>query len=361
MIKVLLVEDSPVAVTILKRIIDSADDLSLVGTARTGVDALELIPKVKPDIICTDLMMPKMNGLELTQKVMETTPKPILVISACVQDEDKNNVFELLNAGAVDVFPKPKGGTLEDYESIRDKLISKIRILAGVKVFTKRSNNNARSSLRLTDPNFKPINLNPSPHQNETNATSPRTIQAVAIAASTGGPQAFQQVLMGIPGNFPVPIFCVQHISSGFLQGFLDWLQNYSQLKIVIAKTGERPQVGNIYFPPDRLHLKIDKQGRFYCGDDIPVDSHCPSATVLFQTIADYYKSSAIGVLMTGMGRDGARGLFDLKQRGAYTIAQDEATSVVFGMPQEAIKMGGAKTILPVTEITPRLLKLVMG
>lgn len=360
MIKVLLVEDSPVAVTILKRIIDSADDLSLVGTARTGVEALELIPKVKPDIICTDLMMPKMNGLELTQKVMETTPKPILVISACVQDEDKNNVFELLNAGAVDVFPKPKGGTLEDYESIRDKLIAKIRVLAGVKVFTKRSGNTS-SSLKLTDPMFKPISVNTPPIKNDTTIPTNKTIQAVAIAASTGGPQAFQQVLMGIPANFPVPIFCVQHISSGFLQGFIDWLQNYSRLKILIAKTGEKPQVGNIYFPPDRLHLKIDKQGRFYCGDDIPVDSHCPSATVLFQTIADYYKSSAIGVLMTGMGRDGAKGLFDLKQRGAYTIAQDEATSVVFGMPQEAIKLGGAKTILPVAEITPRLLKLVMG
>lgn len=360
MIKVLLVEDSPVAVTILRRIIDSADDLSLVGTARTGVEALELIPKVKPDIICTDLMMPKMNGLELTQQIMATHPTPILVVSACVQDEDKNNVFELLNAGALDVFPKPRSGTLEDYESIRDKLISKIRVLAGVKVFTKRPSRTS-SSLKLTDPNLKPISPPSSSLKNDTHTSTHQTIKAVAIAASTGGPQAFQQVFTGIPANFPVPIFCVQHISSGFLQGFLDWLQNYSQLKIVIAKTGEKPEIGKIYFPPERMHLKIDKQGRFYCGDDIPVDSHCPSATVLFQTVADYYGPAAIGVLMTGMGRDGARGLFDLKQRGAYTIAQDEATSVVFGMPQEAIKLGGAKTILPVTEITPRLLKLVMG
>lgn len=356
MIKVLLVEDSPVAVTILKRIIHSADDLYLVGTARTGLEALDLIPKLKPDIICTDLMMPKMNGLELTKKVMETTPKPILVISACVQDEDKNNVFELLNAGAVDVFPKPKGGTLDDYEQIRHQLVSKIRVLAGIKVFTKPSTSNS-----VNFPKIAPKSAVSPPTPDTQEVKCDRTIQALAIGASTGGPQAFQQVLSGIPWNFPVPIFCVQHISSGFLEGFLHWLQNYSQLKIVVAKTGEKPQQGNIYFPPDRMHLKIDKQGRFYCGDDIPVDSHCPSATVLFETIADYYKASAIGVLMTGMGRDGARGLFALKQRGGYTIAQDEATSVVFGMPQEAIKLGGAKTVLPVTEITPRILRLVMG
>jgi len=132
-IKVLLVEDSPVAITILKRMLATASDIQVVGTARTGIEAMELLPKLKPDVICTDLYMPKMNGLELTRAVMQSTPRPILVISAAVQDEDKNNVFQLLDAGAVDVFPKPRSGQIEEYESLTDKLLTKIRILSGVK------------------------------------------------------------------------------------------------------------------------------------------------------------------------------------------------------------------------------------
>ncbi len=353
MIRVLIVDDSPVTVTILKRIIDSADDLYLVGTARTGLDALNLIPKVKPDIICTDLLMPKMNGLELTQKVMTTNPIPILVISAKVEDEHENNVFELLNAGAVDVFPKPKGGTIEEYDSLRNKLVEKIRVIAGVKVFTKRSNQTISTYTQ-----GKPRNVEPPQSTAKTDKHS-RAIKIVTLAASTGGPQAFQEVFTHIPSYFPIPILCVQHISTGFLDGFVDWLKDYCKLPIEIAQTGKKPEIGRVYFPPDRHHLKLDAQGRFYCGDDIPVDSHSPSATVLFQTVSNFYGGSTLGVLMTGMGRDGASGLLHLKQRGGYAIAQDQESSVVFGMPQEAINLGAVNEVLPVTEIAPRILKLI--
>ncbi|MEB3160594.1 MAG: chemotaxis-specific protein-glutamate methyltransferase CheB [Synechocystis sp.] len=348
MLKVLLVEDSPIARSILQRMIDSDPDMKVVGTARTGQDAMELLPKLKPNIICTDLYMPRMDGLELTQQVMAKQPTPILVISAGVGAEDKKNVFSLLEAGAVDVFPKPGAGQIEDYEAQKDILLQKIRVLAGVKVFTKKYR-----GLQL--PGKKTETLTMPPAGNRVPPRLGKPIELVAIGASTGGPQAFQAVLESIPPTFPVPILCVQHISQGFLDGFIRWLDQSCAISIQIAKTGEKPQAGKVYFPPDRQHLRIDSQGRFICLEGPLVDSHCPSVTVLFQSVAKKYGPASIGILLTGMGRDGASGLLELKQKGGYTIAQDEASSIVFGMPQEAIKLGAAKVVLPLTEIAGHL------
>ena len=359
MIKVLLVDDSSIILNILKRIIDSSEELDLVGTARTGVDALKLIPKVKPDIICTDLLMPKMDGLEFTKKIMATNPIPILVISAQVEDEHENNVFELLEAGAVDVFPKPKGGTIEDYNSIKNRLIRKIRIIAGVKVFTKKSSPVALGAGAKLSNRSGVSAPAVSPPTSKKQPTS--KIKILALAASTGGPQAFQEIFTHIPAGFSLPILCVQHISTGFLDGFLHWLKGYCRLPIEIAQTGDKPQSGRVYFPPERHNLKLDPLGRFYCGDDTTVDSHCPSATVLFDTVSHFYGASSLGVLMTGMGHDGASGLLNLQKKGGYTIAQDQESSIVFGMPQEAIKLGAVDEVLPLGEITPRILQLVHG
>ncbi|MFM7576568.1 MAG: response regulator, partial [Microcystaceae cyanobacterium] len=237
MLKVLLVEDSPIALSILKRMIDSDPDMTVVGTARTGQDALTMLPKLKPNIICTDLFMPKMDGLEFTQQVMANQPTPILVISAGVGTEDKNNVFTLLEAGAVDVFPKPSGGQIEDYEAQKDKLLQKIRVLAGVKVFTKRNR-----GIQLPSKKKEALPMPPAGNRLPPRLSKP--VEMVAIGASTGGPQAFQEVLSMLPINFPVPILCVQHISQGFLAGFIAWLNDSCAIDIQIAKTGEKPQAG---------------------------------------------------------------------------------------------------------------------
>lgn len=348
MIKVLLVEDSPIALSILKRMIDSDPDMTVVGTARTGQDALEMLPRLKPNIICTDLFMPKMDGLEFTQQVMANQPTPILVISAGVGVENKNNVFTLLEAGAVDVFPKPSSGQIEDYEAQKDKLLQKIRVLAGVKVFTKK-----HRGIQLPSKKKEPLPMPPAGNRLPPRLSQP--VEIVAIGASTGGPQAFQEILSMIPVNFPVPILCVQHISQGFLDGFIAWLNDSCAINIQIAKTGEKPQVSTVYFPPDRQHLRLDSQGRFICLEGPAVDSHCPSVTVLFQSVAQRFGSAAVGILLTGMGRDGASGLLELRNKGGYTIAQDEASSIVFGMPQEAIKLGAAKVVLPLPEIAGHL------
>lgn len=365
-IKVLLVEDSPIATVILKRIIESAPDLSLVGTARTGVDALRLIPKVQPDIICTDLHMPQMNGLELTKEVMDKYPRPILVISASVQEkDDMHNIFKLLEAGALDVFPKPKAGHPEDYELIKQPLLTRIRVLSGIKVFRKPRRDTpsdipSRGFLGKSKIESKPPKVEPS-KTTRTYSSFLTSTKIIAIGASTGGPQALQEILTNLPSDFPVPIICIQHISQGFLKGLVDWLRVECTLPIEIATQGNTPQPGVIYFPTEGRHLEIDNNGRFVCSDTPPIGGHRPSISVTFKSIARYYGRTAVGVLLTGMGKDGADGLLTMAQGGAYTIAQNEYSSVVFGMPKEAILLGAAKEILSIEQIAPALIKKVSG
>lgn len=345
-IRTLLVEDSPVALTILKRILETASDIEIVGTAQTGLEALSLIPQVQPDVICTDLHMPKMNGLELTSQVMAQHPRPILVVSASVQEEDTHHIFQLLEAGAVDVLPKPRAGLDLDSLSLQQSLIDKVKVLSGVRVFKKRRSRPASSP----------------PHQSTAAGITVKTAcrpKILAIGSSTGGPLALQTIFAHLPKQFPIPIVCVQHISSGFLPGLIDWLATQCPLDVQIAAPGERPQPGTIYFPPERQHLLLNDQGRFVCSGAAPIDNHCPSITLLFNSIARFYGRRAIGVLLTGMGRDGAAGLHALAQAGGLTIAQDETTSVVFGMPKEAIALNAARHILPIEAIGPTLTRLL--
>jgi two-component system, chemotaxis family, protein-glutamate methylesterase/glutaminase len=302
---------------------------------------LSLIPKLQPDVICTDFHMPKMGGLEFTQQVMTQYPRPILVISVSVQPEQRHRIFELLEAGAVDIFPKPRSGLQQDIQINQAMLINKIKILAGVKVFRKRSFQSNAQSNPLPD-NSQPIATN-----------SASGIKIIAIGTSTGGPQALQTIFESLPANFPVPIVCVQHISQGFLDGLIRWLSASCPLSLTIATHGVTPQAGTIYFPPEGKHLELDSQERFVCSDSPPVGGHRPAVNVTFKSIARIYGSSAIAVLLTGMGKDGAEGMQMIRQAGGFTIAQDQETSVIFGMPREAIELGAVKQILPIQKIAP--------
>ena len=403
-IRILLVEDSPVAIIILKRILNSPPLLQVVGTARTGIEGLKLIPVVKPDVICSDLQMPEMGGLEFIREVMATNPKPILVISASVQAEDTENVFELLAAGAVDIFPKPRKSVMDNYEEIKQELITKVRILAGVSVFTLRRNrlthpviprlpgdlgrspSSLESILAKSDrleakkqiakkqlvekpvrkvgsrPRISQLQLAPlkkTAEIQEINLQKRLPFRVVAIGASTGGPQALQGILSALPSNFPVPVICVQHISEGFLQGLVDWLGSECRLLAKIASAGEYPEPGKIYFPPEGKHLELDTRGRFLYSSAPPLSGHRPSVTATFDAVARYYGSRAVAILLTGMGRDGADGMLSIAQAGGLTIAQDEASCVVFGMPKEAIALGAAGHILPIADIAPMLLQSI--
>jgi two-component system, chemotaxis family, protein-glutamate methylesterase/glutaminase len=352
-IKLLLVEDSPIATIVLKRIFGASAEIQVVGTACNGLEALELIPKLQPDVICTDFHMALMNGLEFTQEVMHKYPRPILVISASVQADDTQNVFQLLKAGALDVFPKPVSGLASDYDRLANELVAKIKIMSGVKVFTRHQ------KLGTIQKNEKIITSNLLPANNSLFSiknVNPQAIKVLVIGASTGGPQALQAIISQFPADFPVPVICVQHISEGFLKGLVDWLGSESKLPVKIARSGELPEAGTVYFPPEKRHLELDSQGRFVYSEAIHLGGHCPSVTVTFKSVANFYGKLAAGVLLTGMGRDGAEGLLAMFRQGGLTIAQDEASCVVFGMPKEAIALGAAQYILPVNAIASLLM-----
>ncbi len=337
MIKVLLVDDSPIALTILKRMLSSSPDIEVVGTALNGKEALELIPKLNPTVLCTDLHMPVMDGLELTKQVMSLHPMPILVVSVSVR-EGSANVFKLLEAGAVDVMLKPKGGLEAEFEKNAKEFVSKIRILSGVRVFRK---------FRAERP----------PEIPESKIQIPKS-KIIVIGASTGSPQALHEILGQLQHDFPLPVVCIQHISEGFLKGLVEWLSEQCRIKVRIAEHGELPMTGTVYFSQEGTHLKIDRSGRFVCSTEPPVYGHRPSITVTMRSLVQYYGSAVIGVLLTGMGSDGAEGMLAIQQAGGATIVQDEKSSVVFGMPKQVIEIGGAQHILSLEEITEMLMRL---
>lgn len=338
MIRVLLVDDSRIALHILQRLLARAPGITVVGTAANGREALDLMPSLDPDVICTDLHMPVLDGLDFTREVMDRHPRPILVVSVSV-DPGSPNLFRLLEAGAVDVLPKPRNIQEADNEAMAREFASKIRIVAGVHVFRR-----ARAAPVPPPPGYMSM---------------PRgEARIVAIGASTGGPQALREVLGHLPGDYPLPLLCVQHIGGGFLQGMMAWLAEVCPLPVRVARAGEAPPPGEVCFAPEGAHLELDAEGRIQFVRSTLRDGHRPSATVTLSAVARHYGAGAVGVLLTGMGRDGAAGMAAIAAAEGMTIAQDEASSVVWGMPGSAVALGAARQVLPLEQIAPALLAL---
>jgi two-component system chemotaxis response regulator CheB len=343
-ISVLLVEDSPVSAELIRRMLATAPDIRVAASAANGLEALELIPRLRPDVICTDLHMPKMDGYELTREVMARHPLPILVLSISVQAEQKHNIFQTLEAGALDILAKPLGGLQSDFGVTAHDLITKIRILSGVKIIGRRRAAGNGDAIAAAPPLAGAA------------AGAPRII---GIGASTGGPQALDTILRQLPPDFALPLVCVQHIAEGFMQGLVDWLAGSCRIRVRTAVEGAEPHPGTAYFPPNDRHLEIDADGRFRCSSALPCGGHRPSVDIAFSSLARHYGAAAVGVLLTGMGLDGAQGLLDISRGGGLTIAQDEQSSVVFGMPRRAIELGAARHVLPLAQIGPAIRALV--
>ncbi|URR36072.1 chemotaxis response regulator protein-glutamate methylesterase [Thermosynechococcus sp. HN-54] len=288
--------------------------------------------------------MKEMDGLALTRQLMARYPRPILVISVAAGETE--TAFQLLQVGAIDVFPKPSSGLLADYD--RTQLLNKIRVLAGMRVFTR--------PLRPTPPSTTSVAGPPLPKGH-----SSSNLAIVGIGASTGGPQAIAKVLQPLSATFPLPIVCTQHISSGFLGGLIGWLSQDTQLRVTVAvaTAGEMPQPGVVYFAPDHLNLEIDRRGKFCLTPAAANERHCPSVNAMFRSLAAYYGDAVVGVLLTGMGDDGAAGMQAIASVGGITIAQNEATSVIFGMPKEAIALGAVQHVLPIDRMGASLQALV--
>jgi two-component system chemotaxis response regulator CheB len=335
MIRVLVVEDSPTVREFLLQILRSDPAIEVVGTAETGEEALEAVARTQPDIITMDVHMPKMNGFDATRRIMETHPTPIVIVSGTTDFTDTSKAFRAIESGALAVLQKPSGAGHSDHEQAVSELIRTVKVMSEVKV-VRRWPRSRPTEVAPETALCKEIRL----------PTAQSQPKIVAIGASTGGPPVLQTILAGLPQNFPVPVLIVQHIAAGFTQGFVEWLAQSSSLPVHIPAHGQSVLPGQAYVAPDGLHMAIDADGRVQLRSDEPENGLRPSVACLFRSVAKAYGQSAVGVLLTGMGKDGAWELKLMKEQGAVTIAQDQDTSVVHGMPGEAIRLGGATYVL---------------
>jgi two-component system chemotaxis response regulator CheB len=340
MIRVLVVEDSPTARELLLCILSSDPAIEIVGTAQTGEEALEAVEQTRPDVVTMDIHMPRMNGFDATRRIMETHPTPIIIVSGTVDTTDTAKAFRAIESGALAILQKPAGPGHPQHEQSSADLLLTIKLMSEVKVVRRwpRSRPVETPPVALTSSEF---------HSRLAQAQ----IRLVAIGASTGGPPALQTILAGLPEDFAVPILIVQHIAAGFTAGLVEWLAQSSKLPVHLPTHGQLILPGHAYVAPDGLQMAITANGRIHLSSDEPENCLRPSVSYLFRSVAKAYGRSAVGVLLTGMGKDGAWELKLMKEQGALTIAQDQGSSVVHGMPGEAIRLGGASYVLPPEKI----------
>lgn len=342
MIKVLIAEDSPVVREFLIHILGSDPDIRVVGTANNGEEALEAVKRYRPDVITMDIHMPKMDGLEATRRIMETCPTPIVVVSGSSDPRENMTMFRAMEAGALAVLRRPNGIGHPDYKDNAKELVQTVKLMAEVKVVRR----------------WPQLRREPAPPPVRTAAGKTATIKVIAIGASTGGPPVLQTILAMLPRDLPVPVLIVQHMASGFIASFVEWLAQSSGLPVHVAMHGEYLVPGHTYVAPDEFQMKIEHGGRVVLTKDEPESGLRPSVSYLFRSLAEVYGGGVVAGLLTGMGRDGAEELRQLKEKGAVTFAQDKDSSVVHGMPGEAIRLDAATFILAPDKIAAVLADL---
>lgn len=350
MIKVLIVEDSRTVSQYLEYILSSDPEIEVIGNVANGKLAVEFVEKNKPDIITMDIDMPVMNGLEATRRIMSTTPVPVIVVTASRNAYEVNISIEALAAGALTVIKKPVGFGHPNQDELITKLISMVKIYSQVKVVKRK---------------IKPAEaLQVEPYKNiEKFKTKTPPINKllkrkyVAIGISSGGPQVLIKIFSKISEDFPYPILVVQHITQGFLEGMVSWLDRLCKIPIHTAQDKEKMLPGHIYFAPNKFQMGVnnDKIELQKCEEKLRI---CPSAEHLFNNLAKNNGKDTIAMLLTGMGTDGAQELKNLRDSGAITIAQDEESSLVFGMPGKAVELNGVEYLLNPDQICDVLLKL---
>ena len=343
-IRALVVEDS---LTVRKRFVEilgKDPELEVVAEAEDGKTCIELCRELRPDVVALDMVLPELSGLAATEYIMAYFPTPILIVSASANRGDLFKTYDALAAGALDVLEKPKGDETDD--AWEQTFVSRLKLISRISTIThlkgrRRTVASPPTSIRA--------------HHIESG-----NYRLVAIGASTGGPAAVVEILSTLPADFPLPILLVVHISQAFGVHLAGWFDTHSRLRVGFAADGDRlPPMGQgsvIMAPPDRHLVLLGARLRL---SSAPERHFCkPSVDVLFESVAADIREGGIACLLTGMGKDGAAGLLAVRNAGGFTIAQDEATSVVFGMPQEAIRLNGAERVLPLPEIAPALVTL---
>ncbi len=344
MINVLIVDDSPTLRHLIRAILTTDPELKVVGEARNGEEAVAMVARLQPNVVTMDIQMPHMDGYEAIRRIMSETPVPIVVLTSTESDIRLGATYKGVESGALMVIRKPRGLRSDDPDA--DELINVVKAMADVKVIRRRWH--------------IPKHPEPVGYRNQVSRPVQPAYQILAVGTSTGGPPALRTVLGELPATFSVPVLVVQHISKGFTGGLARWLNETIALRVKLADAGEPLLSGTVYIAPDGVHLQVSPQKKVALLVENPLDGHRPSVTALFNSVAKQYGPTAVGVLMTGMGRDGANGLYAMKQAGAYTIAQDEASSIVFGMPKEAIAMGAVTEVLALNKIAHKIKELIL-
>jgi two-component system chemotaxis response regulator CheB len=341
-IRVLIADDSSLARSLLRGFLEDESDMEVVGEAGNGREAVELAGALRPDIVTMDIEMPLMNGMEAIEEIMFSKAVPILVVSGVA---DARNALDAVGRGALEVVAKP------DFSpDAAANFVAKVRLLAGVSVVTRMRMRQSATA--------KPVPVPPPAAPAPVVSGATEYSRVFAIACSTGGPQALAQILPALPANFYSPVVIAQHISDGFAGGLVDWMARLCKLPVRLAAEGDLLQAGVVHISPSEAHCSVTPARRITFIERVPQDIYHPSCDVLLSSVADVFGQQAIGIILTGMGRDGAKGIARIREMGGQTIGQDQASSVVYGMNRVAIEGGGVQQVLPVGAIANEMARL---
>ncbi len=339
-LRVLIVEDSLVIQQLLEHVILQDPRLKIAAVVASAEDALRILDRAAPDVISLDVWLPGMNGFEATRKIMQLRPTPIVVVSSSADDQNLRVTMNALQAGALAVLEKPSGVDSVEYSEFAERLCTQLVIMSQVKLVRRYA-----PALPVSAPGSIAAFIR---------------YRMLGIVASTGGPSAIARILAALGAQFSLPILLVQHIGASFLEGFAAWLESVTPFSVVIVRESLVPFSRTLYLAAPDCHLRVES-GLLRVSRAAPVCAQCPSGDVLFESMANSLGPAALGVLLTGMGQDGAAGLLHLRNRGGYTIAEHESTAVVYGMPAEAVRLGAVCESLPLHSIAPRIRGLALA
>ncbi|MEN3008249.1 chemotaxis response regulator protein-glutamate methylesterase [Pseudothermotoga sp.] len=341
-IKVVVVDDSAFMRMVLKDIIDSQPDMRVIGVAKDGLEALQVIEEKKPDVVTLDVEMPRMNGIEALRQIVQRYPVRVIMVSS-LTEEGADITITALSIGAVDFLTKPSGSTSLTFREVADELVQKIR--NSMLIDPKRAV--SKLTFKSITPVVKKISL---------------TERAIVIGSSTGGPRSLDAIIPALPANFPAPIFLVQHMPPLFTKSLAMRLNSISKIPVKEAEDGETVRRGVVYVAPGDFHMgvkTVNSNVQIYLDKSEKINNVRPAVDFTLMKVAEIYKSNTIAVILTGMGRDGAKGAFKVKYYGGKVVAEHESTCVVYGMPKAVVEEGYADYVLPADRIAEKLVELV--
>lgn len=348
-IRVLVVDDSAYMRKVISGMLESDEEMTVVDTARDGLDAVEKVKQLKPDVVTLDVEMPRLDGLSALERIMAECPTPIIMLSSLTQ-EGSETTIKALTMGAVDFVGKPSGTISLDIEKVKADLKNKIKIAAKAHIrnIQRPIVQSISKPAILASPGGAPAVLK---------GTAPNKI--VVIGSSTGGPNALQQVIPKLPADLPAAVLVVQHMPPGFTKSLANRLNDTSALTVSEAQEGDILQNGRVYVAPGGYHMILRSKGSIGLNQDPPVHSVRPAVDVTLESVVNFYNSKIVGVILTGMGYDGSKGIAQVKKTGGKSVVQDEATCVVYGMPRVVVEMGKADKVLPIQKIADEIVSML--